>query len=383
MSAEVHKQFLFEARTRGYHVFRIPGLVVTRAGSVLAWGEARKGKGGDWDPIDICMRRSTDGGDTWSEPYLAMDHTRFSADMPTNNFVCTADLQTGEVHVLFSVNYARVFSMKSTDDGRSFTDPVEVTRVFESFRSTYPWRVVACGPGHGLQARSGRLIVPVWMSTGAGTEFGTGKLGHRPSVVAVVYSDDHGATWKPGDFVFPDEYPFRNPSETVAVELSDGRILLNARTESYSHRRAVSVSSDGVAGWSTPEFDYRLVDPICMASIIGLDLPTRAIVFANPAVLERTMKGGPGDRGVMPEELGKPFDRKHLGIRLSEDDCRNWRWSRRLEDGPSGYSDLAVLPDGTILCFYECGIVERMYDDRGLCLARFTVDWIKEGREAR
>ncbi len=374
------KQDLFEARTAGYHVYRIPGLLVTKRGTVLAHCEARLGRGGDWDPIDICMRRSTDGGSTWGEPYVAMDHTRFDAEQPVNNFSCLADRRTGEVHVLFCTNYERVYHMKSADDGVSFGEPRAITSTFEAFREVYPWRVVAVGPGHSIQLENGRLVSAVWMSDGSGTEFGAGKLGHRPSEVAVVYSDDHGKTWHAGDFVVRNEKRFRNPNETCAVELSDGRVLFNTRTESHIHRRLISTSPDGATRWSQPQFDDTLVEPICFGSIIGFNIADseRSIVFANPGVLERTMEGGPRSFGIDPEATGVIYDRKHLTVRLSLDDCRTWTASRRLEDGPSGYSDLAVLPNGTLLCLYECGIVRRMFDDRYLRLARFNTEWIRE-----
>ena len=85
----------------------------------------------------------------------------------------------------------------------------------------------------------------------------------------------------------------------------------------------------------------------------------------------------PGRLPQLLELTGVPFDRKMLTVRLSEDDCRTWAASRVLEEGPSGYSDLAVLPDGTLLCLYECGIVKRMFDDKYLRLARFNTEWIR------
>ena len=374
ITALCSKHNLFEARIGGYHVYRIPGIVVTRRGTVVAYCEARLGNGGDWDPIDICMRRSVDDGMTWDEPTIAMDHRQFGSKSPVNNFVCTADQGTGDVHVLFCNNYARVFAMKSEDDCLSFSQPRDVTHVFEPLRQIYPFRVIAVGPGHGIQLRNGRLIVPVWMSDGSGTEFGAGKLGHRPSEVASVFSDDHGETWQAGDFVVRNEPRFRNPNETCAVELSDGRVLFNTRTESVTHRRLITTSTDGATNWSAPRFDDELLEPICMGSIVSLH-HGHPVVFANPGVLERTMAGGPG-RHIGPDERGRPFDRKQLTIRLSEDDCQTWSYKRQLEDGPSGYSDLAVLTDGTLLCLYECGVVNRMYDNRYLRLARFNLDWI-------
>lgn len=374
------KQDLFEARAGGYRVYRIPGLVATPGGVVLAYCEARRGRGGDWDPIDICMRRSLDGGETWQDAFVAAAHEDFPGGGPINNFNCFADRVTGDVHVLFCHNYARVHYMRSGDDGKTFTPPVDITPTVQRFRRHYPWRVIAVGPGHGIQLAGGRLVAAVWMSDGSGTEFGPGRLGHRPSEVAVVFSDDHGTTWETGDFVVRNEPRFRNPSETCMVELSDGTVLCNSRTESHSHRRLVSVSADGVTGWSEPRFDAALVEPICCGSIVGFDTPRgRRIAFANPGVLERTLPGGPGSRGIGARETGRPFDRKRLTVRLSVDDCATWDTGRVLEHGASGYSDLTVLADGTILCLYECGTVTGMYDDRYLRLARFDEDWLRAG----
>ena len=147
----------------------------------------------------------------------------------------------------------------------------------------------------------------------------------------------------------------------------------DTRTESVTHRRLISISDTGISDWSEPVFDDALLEPICFGSIVACPA---GIVFANPAVLERTMPGGPGDR-FGPDDRGKIFDRKMLTVHLSDDDCRTWPWARLLERGPSGYSDLAALPDGTLLCLYECDLVERMFDDRYLRLARFNVDWLR------
>ena len=371
---------LFEARTGGYHVYRIPGLVVTPQGSVLAHTEARKGRGGDWDPIDIVMRRSTDGGSSWSEPYCVVDHRNFGGNAPINNFVCISDRITGRIEVLFCHDYARVFSMHSHDDGCTFSDPKDVTAVFETFRDRYPWEVVAVGPGHGIQLDSGRLVVPVWMSDGTSQEFGPDKRGHRPSEVGVVVSDDHGTTWQSADIVVRNEPRFRHPNETCVVQLGNGDVLFNVRSESHTHRRLVTTSPNGCTNWSEPQFDHDLVEPICFGSLIGFDhAGRRHIVFANPGVLERSMPGGPKDRGIGPDETGRIYDRKFLTVRLSTDDCRSWQASRRVENGPSGYSDLAALADGTLLCLYECGLKERMFDDRYLRLARFDLDWLAGG----
>lgn len=364
----LNTQDLFDARTGGYHIYRIPAILVTPGGAVLATTEARSGSGGDYDDIDILMRRSTDGGLTWDAPRKLIGHERYGPG-PVGNCVPIADRVTGAVHVLYCHDYARVFAMRSDDDGASFTEPVEITAVFEPFRDIFPWRVVATGPGHGVQLASGRLLVPVWMSTGEGTEMGAGKRGHRPSAVMTIYSDDHGASWHCGELVIGPEWG--NPSETLATQLSDGRVLLNIRSEGPTHRRLISLSADGISGWSEPYPDPALREPICMAGLIRWDLPgggSPRFLFVNPDNLDQTMTQW-------------AYDRKRLTVKVSDDDCRTWPLARVLEPGPAGYCDVAALPDGTLLCLFERGNVDHMCDVAHLTLGRFDFDWLSEGRE--
>jgi sialidase-1 len=218
------------------------------------------------------------------------------------------------------------------------------------------------------------------MSDGSGTEFGAGKLGHRPSSVASIYSDDEGETWQCGEFVVQtDDLAHKgarivNPSETLPVELDDGRVLFNLRSESRRNRRLVSISPDGARDWSTPRFDDALLEPVCMGSLLRLRQRTQAgqsvYLFANPDNLENEL---------IPAGGNLAHDRKRLAVKASVDECRTWPWSRVIEPGPSGYSDLAEAPDGTILCIYECGMLERMTDTRSLTVARFALGWVMEG----
>jgi sialidase-1 len=371
----IRKQVLFEARTGGYHTCRIPGLLVARDNTVLVTAEARPGTGGDYDYNDVLLRRSTDGGLTFSPPVRIVDHRAYG-EGPVSNFVMISDQRDGVVHALFCHDYARVFAMASRDSGRTFSDPVEITRVLELLRSVYPWRVVATGPGHGLQLRQGRMIVPVWMADSGGAAIGSKHRVHHPSAVSLIYSDDHGHSWQAGPVICKrgdriDGHELNDPSETIAVELSDGRVMFNMRNDTDVHRRLVAVSPDGVRDWRVLGFDPALLDPICMASMLRYDWPAVGsgpagrILFANPDNLENLMT---------PQQRFR--DRKRLTVKGSLDDGRTWPVSRVIESGPAGYSDLGRLADGTILCLYECGQVERMFDDRYVMLASFDPDWL-------
>lgn len=379
---------LFDAGKDGYALYRIPCVVVTAQGTVLATTEARRTGKSDWDTIDILMRRSTDGGKTWDAPRKIADVPGTKTKNPValaqklanpddvtyNNAVLIAD-RAGPIHCLFCLEYMRCFYQRSDDDGLSWTKPVEITSAFEKFRSDYDWKVLATGPAHGIQLRSGRLVVPVWLSTG------TGGHAHRPSVTSVIYSDDSGRTWRAGDVAVPNTDTWINPNETIVVELADGRTMLNVRSESMEHRRLITVSPDGATGWSKPQFVNELVEPICMASIVRYSSAPPAdknrILFANPQNLERADGKA---------EAGKSRDRKNLTIRLSYDEAQTWPVAKSLEPGYSAYSDLAVTKDGTILCLYERGDdagakSKKPTSYRHLTLARFNLEWLTDGKD--
>ncbi|HCN29668.1 MAG TPA: exo-alpha-sialidase [Verrucomicrobiales bacterium] len=362
-----------------YNIYHIPGVVVTAAGTVLAWCEARKRPAGvsDWDDIRILLRRSTDEGRTWSAPAsiaqvagpkrknpfaLRMKNVDPN-DVTYNNPVLIAD-RDGAVHMLFCLEYERVFYQRSADDGVSWGAPVEITAAFDAFKKDYDWKVLATGPNHGIQLKSGRLIVPVWLSTGEGGN------AHRPSVTATVFSDDQGATWKAGDIAVPNTDEWINPNETVAVELKDGRVMLNVRNESRTHRRLVTTSADGATGWSTPRFDEALLEPICMAGLARYEHGGRSLLlFSNPHNLE-------GGRGGKPEP-GKSRARKNLSVKISADEGGTWTVNKTLEPGPSMYSDLAVTRQGTILCFYGRSD-QPGFAGSALTLARFNLEWLEQ-----
>ena len=151
----LEKLDLFEADKGGYKLYRIPGIVVTKKGTLLAYCEARRTGKSDWDTIDILLRRSKDNGHTWDSPRKIADvpgpKTKNSValerkqanpeDVTYNNPVAITDHQTGAIHFLFCLEYARCYYMRSEDDGLTFIKPVEITSVFDGFRARYNWRV--------------------------------------------------------------------------------------------------------------------------------------------------------------------------------------------------------------------------------------------------
>lgn len=356
---------VFQSGADGYKLFRIPGLVITAKGTLLAYAEARRSDQTDWGATDVVLRRSRDGV-AWT-PYrivsevpgphrknpVALEHKLGREGEITRNNPVMIAARDGTVHFVFTVENERAFYRRSVDEGATFSAPAEITGVFEGYRPGYQWRVFAPGPGHGIELRNGRLLIPFWMSTSEGGH------GHRPSVVSTIYSDDKGSTWKRGEIAVPNSETIVNPSETALAELRDGRVMLNARTESKANRRLISVSPDGAARWSAPVFVDALPEPICMA---GLTTHAGRLYFTNPDNLTR--QDG-------KEAPGAGRDRKNVSLRVSDDDGKTWRVARVIEPGYSGYSDVAVNARGEVFVFFERGAAGvNHFQPAALTLAR-------------
>lgn len=366
VAAEPTKVDVFVAGTEGHPIYRIPTLVMTGKGTLIAVCEARQKVGGDWAEIDLVYRRSTDGGKTWGKQQVLADGNKYTGgpnpaarrpkdrakEITCNNPVLIADPAQGIVHALYCIEYAKCFYCRSTDDGITFSEPIEITGTFDKFRPDYDWAVLGTGPAHGLVLKTGRLLVPIWLSTGK--EGG----GHRPSCVATIYSDDQGKTWQCGDIVV-NTPELKNPSETIAVELADGRVMLNIRSENPEHRRAVSISKNGATGWSKVKLDQQLYESICMASILRLR-DNEGIVFASP---------NPVGLG----ESEKSRKRANMTLRLSNDQGESWPVTKVLHAGASAYSDLAQGSDGTVYCLYE-------RDGHNIVCASFDLAWLREAK---
>jgi sialidase-1 len=364
------RQVLFEAEKDGYYIYRIPSIVATKEGSLLAFCAARKGGGGDWDPIDIVMRRSADNGKTWSQMQVVVHKENAPCDNPEP----IVDFQTGEVHMLYQIDYARCYYIKSSNDGQSWSNPVEITSVIEEFKKDYPWNVLAPGPGHGIQMKNGRLVVPFWLSTGGRS--------HRPSIVVTVYSDDHGKTWKAGDVVVPDNDMTVIPNETCCVQLADGRVMFVSRNESPNYRKLVTYSPNGATNWSMPYFADAFFEPICMASMCRYSIQPHQsknrILFCNP---DSRQDPWAAEKPSTPRSA-KNRHRTNLTIRMTYDEGLTWPVSKVIDPGIAGYSDLAVSSNGLIHCLYEGGtLTGSHFLNNCVSIVSFTLEWLTDGKD--
>ncbi len=321
-----------------YKNYRIPSIIVTSKGSILAFCEGREA--GDTGDIDLLLKRSEDHGKTWSEEILvAGDSTNTCGnpcpvvDSETGRiwlFSCWNHGEDDETELIHKSGKARRLPCLcySDDDGLTWSDRVDMS---ESCRDT-SWGWYATGPGIGIQIRhgphKGRLVIPANHSY----DDPEGKLRNGPYGYGshVLYSDDHGETWQMSEAIKP------GCNESQVTELSDGSLLINMRSYNNRYTRAVSRSRDGGKTWSEIEHDDQLVESQCQASILNFGQYNKTAIqlFSNPAV---------------------PLGRTAMTVRTSTDDCHSWSNSKLIYAGPAAYSCLAKLPNGEVGLLFEAG----------------------------
>lgn len=348
---ELARTSLWTAGEDGCHTYRIPSLLATPQGTLLAICEARKQSARDSGDIALVMKRSTDGGRSWGSQQVIWADPGNTCGNPCP----VVDASTGLIWMVMNHNLGgdsesaiinhkskgtrTVWVTCSEDDGRTWAKPREITASVKK----PGWTHFAAGPGVGIQIRAGqyagRLVIPC------------DTIDDKGNYSLAVFSDDHGKTWMAG------QTTPHGLNECQVVEREGGQLMLNMRNHRNARQttRGVAISDDGGETWKDLVHDPLLVEPYCQASFIRYSWPEKdqpgRLLFSNPAARTRT----------------------NMTIRMSLDEGKTWAFSKSLGAAPAAYSCLARLPDSSVGLLYETG--EKHPYER-IDFVRFSLRWL-------
>ncbi|MFN7935022.1 MAG: sialidase family protein [Bryobacteraceae bacterium] len=324
----------------GVHTYRIPALVETRKGTLLAVADARYDNNRDLPGrIALVMRTSKDKGKTWSASRVirqvdvgGVGDASLLLDRKTGRIWCFhaygppgIGFPTAKPGERTGPSTLQVHAMHSDDDGATWSQAVDLTPQIKD----PAWVAMFPTSGTHFQTSKGRYLVPI-------------VIRHADKVTRAsnAYSDDAGKTWKIGPPIGD------HTDESKVVELADGTLLQNMRN---GPRRAVAHSTDGGVNFSPVSHDEALVDPSCNAGIVRAG---KLLIFTNAASAKR----------------------ERLTVKSSKDGGASWSAGTVLHQGPAAYSTVIALRDGTIGVLYERG---DQYAAERITFARFRPDWIR------
>lgn len=349
---------------------RIPGITKTKKGSLIAIYDARYESDRDLQgDIDICYNKSTDGGKTWSPIKKAIDMGKWGNLPEKYNGVsdgCVlSDDNTGKIYIIglwmhgvldpkngkwiegltdsstvwnhqwrsfgsqpgYDVHQSSQFLIvESSDDGETWSPPKNITKMVKP----ESWWLMAPAPGHGITLNNGTLVFPAEGRTENGLQIST-----------IIYSKDNGKTWKSGNPAYT------NTNECMAVELSDGEIMLNMRERSnrgkeINNGRAIAVTKDMGNTWTEHKTSRNaLIESACQASIHkhiytnSKGEKKEIIFFFNPS---------------------SKYKRDNFTLKCSLDNGNTWPeklWITLDQDGGNGYSCITSIDNDTICILYE------------------------------
>ncbi|TFV94793.1 exo-alpha-sialidase [Algoriphagus kandeliae] len=354
---KAQETLVFEAGKEGHAIYRIPAIISLPNGELLAFAEGRVNGSDDFGDVNLVMKRSLDGGYTWSPLQTLIDYDSLQAGNPAPvvdrlnpNYpegVIFLFYNTGNNHeydVRMNRGVREVWMIKSFDLGRTWTEPENITQQVHKpnnpdfnpfYKNPEDWRHYANTPGHAFQFQSGphkgRIFVAANHSTGNPKEDWSDYQAHG------FFTDDGGKSFGISESV---EIPGSN--ESIAAELSNGRMIMSIRNQKGDIRqRILAYSSDGGKSWVEAYFEEELPDPVCQGSILDIGEKEGKTILAH-------------------SNAADPLERNYLTIKISYDEGKTWDhiipidFSTDPKKLPwTAYSDLVKLDDNTLGILYE------------------------------
>ena len=339
---------VFASGNEGYKSFRIPAIVKAKNGDLLAFCEGRVNNSGDFGNIKIVLKRSSDGGKTWSALQIVASNDSLQAGNPAPVVDLTdSRFPQGRIFLFYNtgnghemklregVGHRDVLYKTSIDNGKTWSGSADITlqvnRIYQPqtnplWNSKEDWRSYANTPGHALQFQEGKYKGRIYVA--ANHSSGNPKPKLRDYQAHGYYTDDHGATFHLSETVH-----FKGSNESTSAQLTGNGLMMNSRNQVGKYR-IVSLSKDGGETWDTTFVDHHLPDPICEGSLLNIGT-----------------KNGKSILAFCNNDDKKSRD--SLTLRISFDEGKTWKKKFLIEPKNTGYSDIVKLSEKEIGVLYE------------------------------
>jgi sialidase-1 len=348
---------VFQGGKEGHATYRIPAIITLPNGDLLAFAEGRVKGSDDFGDVNLVMKRSLDGGHTWSPLNLLVDYDSLQAGNPAPvvdrldpnhpQGVIFLFYNTGnqtEYDIRLNKGVREVWLIKSYDLGKTWTSPTNITTQVHrpnnpefnpEYRFAEDWRHYANTPGHAFQFQEGKYKGRIFVA--ANHSKGDPMEDFREYQAHGFFTDDRGNSYGISESV---DIPGSN--ESIAAELSESRMIMSIRNQSGDVRqRILAYSSDGGQTWDQTYFEPQLPDPVCQGSILNLGLSEGKTILAHANAADEQ-------------------ERNYLTIKISYDEGKTWDHviPVDLSTDPkkrswTAYSDLVVLDASTLGILYE------------------------------
>ena len=321
-----------------------PQLAVTKAGTLLSIVEGRKhsvdggdeGAGGLKAWHDILIKRSSDSGSTWSNATVVYSESggwgqaSGTANSTIGNGELVVDLETGEVFVFMCRNNSQVLLASSKDDAVTFAVAKDVTEQVKPDSLSWGWYATSFS---SLQLKfnkehRGRLV-----SCADHVLHGFTAYPIENSHSHTIISDDHGKSWRVGTTVLA----LNTSNECSVAELANGTVVMNSRNyvgqSKNTVHRYISHSYDGGDSFAVGWFAKDLPDPVVFSDLTST-ADGKTLLLTHP---------------------NSQSTRRNVSLFASEDGGASWSLSVQLETGPSQYSSVVALPNGSVAVQSDAG----------------------------
>ncbi|MBQ7471744.1 MAG: exo-alpha-sialidase [Prevotella sp.] len=326
------QSFAYVPTTDNCRFYRIPAMILDKEGNIVIAMDRRYNSNADLGghKIDVSVRRSEDGGHTWSaQKIIAAGDGSTQANYgygdaalartQSGRLICV--MAAGSVMYWNGMKWAAICT--SDDNGLTWTSPRQLyTSNFTDLVNNKTNQLGFYGnfvsSGKGLTTFDGTVMFTTNCLT---------NDDHGTPQCYILASKDNGENWTLGP-----ENAYTACDESKLEQLNDGRLIVSVR---QSGNRGFNIGNADATGWGEKWRTGSISGNACNADIL---------------VHSRSAEDG---ANVMLHSYIKSGSRQNLTLSRSLDEGQTWTDLMNIQPGGSAYSTMIKLPNGDVAILFE------------------------------